>query len=160
MLTVLGIVAVLLGVLVSPVVAAPGGNADNAAKCANGGYLTYTDANGTPFKNAGECTRYGAQVGELTPVPTAVLTFFAISPPSPTFPGHCNARLTVTGYAAGTYTVQFNGDSGYPLVVGADGTGVATSEPNAGAFGTVFPPGWDVTAAIDWVPVATETAAC
>ena len=47
--------------------AAPGGNAANAAKCEEGGYLDYTDANGNPFKNEGQCTRYAAKDGQLMP---------------------------------------------------------------------------------------------
>jgi hypothetical protein len=60
-----GVCAVLLGFLVSPVVAAPGGNAAQAAQCQDGGYLTYTRADGTPFKNAGQCTAYAAQGNAL-----------------------------------------------------------------------------------------------
>jgi hypothetical protein len=49
--------------------AAAGGNAANAAKCEEGGYLDYTDANGNPFKNEGQCTRYAAKGGQLVPIP-------------------------------------------------------------------------------------------
>ena len=45
--------------------AAAGGNAANAAKCEEGGYLDYTDAQRTPFKNEGQCTRYAAKAGQL-----------------------------------------------------------------------------------------------
>src|SRR5215212_12242637 len=50
--------------------AAAGGNAANAHKCKQGGYLDYTDANGNPFKNEGQCTSYAARGGQLVPVPT------------------------------------------------------------------------------------------
>jgi hypothetical protein len=50
--------------------AAAGGNAANAHKCEEGGYLDYTDANGDPFKNEGQCTSYAARGGQLVPVPT------------------------------------------------------------------------------------------
>src|SRR5215204_3160827 len=66
MLSALGMV---VGVLAGPVTAAPAGNAANAAKCEEGGYLDYTDANGNPFKNEGQCTRYAAKGGQLVPVP-------------------------------------------------------------------------------------------
>src|SRR5215218_2194454 len=66
MLSALGMV---VGVLAGPVAAAPAGNAANAAKCEEGGYLDYTDANGNPFKNEGQCTRYAARGGQLVPVP-------------------------------------------------------------------------------------------
>jgi len=51
--------------------AAAGGNAANAHKCEEGGYLDYTDAQGNPFKNEGKCTSYAARGGQLVPVPTA-----------------------------------------------------------------------------------------
>src|SRR5215208_3879005 len=66
MLSALGMV---VGVLAGPVTAAPAGNAANAAKCEEGGYLDYTDANGNPFKNEGQCTRYAAKGGQLVPIP-------------------------------------------------------------------------------------------
>ena len=69
-LRVLGVCAVLLGVLVVPVAAAPGGNAENAAKCQHSGYLNHTRADGSAFKNAGQCTRYAAQGGTLVEIRT------------------------------------------------------------------------------------------
>jgi hypothetical protein len=51
--------------------AAAGGNAANAHKCAKGGHLYYTDAQGNPFKNAGHCTRYAARGGQLVPRPAS-----------------------------------------------------------------------------------------
>jgi hypothetical protein len=67
----LGALAMVVGLLAGPVAAAPGGNAANAAKCEEGGYLDYTDAQRTPFKNEGQCTSYAAKGGQLVPVPTA-----------------------------------------------------------------------------------------
>lgn len=55
----------LLSTLAAPAMADPGGNAANAAKCENGGYLNYTDADGNPFANTGECVRSAAQGGTL-----------------------------------------------------------------------------------------------
>jgi hypothetical protein len=66
----LGALAMVVGLLAGPVAAAPGGNAANAHKCEEGGYLDYTDANGNPFKNEGQCTSYAARGGQLVPVPT------------------------------------------------------------------------------------------
>ena|SRR5215203_6388616 len=68
MLSALGMV---VGLLAAPVAAAPGGNAANAAKCEESGYLDYTDAQGNPFKNEGQCTSYAAKGEQLVPVPTA-----------------------------------------------------------------------------------------
>lgn len=70
----LGALAMVVGLLAGPVAAAPGGNSANAAKCAEGGYLDYTDAQGNPFKNEGQCTSYAARGGQLVPVPTADFT--------------------------------------------------------------------------------------
>jgi hypothetical protein len=66
----LGALAMVVGLLAGPVAAAPGGNAANAHKCEEGGYLDYTDAQGNPFKNEGQCTSYAARGGQLVPVPT------------------------------------------------------------------------------------------
>jgi hypothetical protein len=66
----LGALAMVVGLLAGPVAAAPGGNAANAHKCEEGGYLDYTDAQGNPFKNEGKCTSYAARGGQLVPVPT------------------------------------------------------------------------------------------
>jgi hypothetical protein len=67
----LSALAMVVSVLAGPVAAAPGGNAANSAKCEEGGYLDYTDAERTPFKNEGQCTSYAAKGGQLVPVPTA-----------------------------------------------------------------------------------------
>jgi len=48
--------------------AAPGGNAGASAACKDGGYLTYTDADGEAFKNVGQCVKYAAQGNTLVPV--------------------------------------------------------------------------------------------
>ena len=65
----LGALAMVVGLLAGPVAAAPGGNAANAHKCEEGGYLDYTKSNGDPFKNEGQCTSYAARGGQLVPVP-------------------------------------------------------------------------------------------
>ena len=88
-------------------VAAPDGNAANAAKCADGGYIHWADAQGNPFWSEGKCTSYAAKGGTLTPaeVPTATLTFEPVAvPPLGTL---CAARITVSGYAPGTYEGSF-----------------------------------------------------
>ena len=68
-LVLLAVVALMVGMLAGAVAASPGSNAANAAKCDEGGYLDYTDAQGNPFKNEGQCTRYAARGGQLVPVP-------------------------------------------------------------------------------------------
>src|SRR3954467_11863098 len=61
------LVAVMLAVAVSvgsggPVLAAKGGNNDNAHACQQGGHVNRFEAEtGNPFKNAGDCASHGAQ---------------------------------------------------------------------------------------------------
>ena len=102
MLSALGMV---VGVLAGPVAAAPAGNAANAAKCEEGGYLDYTDANGNPFKNEGQCTRYAARGGQLVPVPvlTPDITI--------TYQGFDTGTISGTGFTPNsqiTYTVTYS----------------------------------------------------
>ena len=59
----------LLGVLAMPAQAKPGGNAGASAACADGGYLTYTTADGTAFKNEGQCVKYAAKGNPLVEDP-------------------------------------------------------------------------------------------
>lgn len=47
--------------------AAAGGNSANAKTCQSNGWQNFTQANGTPFVNQGDCVSYGAQGGILTP---------------------------------------------------------------------------------------------
>src|SRR5215208_5789311 len=104
----LSVVALLVGMLamsVGPGFAAPGGNAANAAKCEEGGYLDYTDANGNPFKNEGQCTRYAARGGQLVPVPvlTPDITI--------TYQGFDTGTISGTGFTPNsqiTYTVTYS----------------------------------------------------
>jgi hypothetical protein len=51
----------LLVLVASPAAAVPGGNAENAKDCQNGGYVHYNDAQGNPFKSVGECVSSLAQ---------------------------------------------------------------------------------------------------
>ena len=63
----LSLLMIVAGSVASPAAAAPGGNADNARACQQGGWETLArdgDA-GTAFVNQGECVRYGAQGGTL-----------------------------------------------------------------------------------------------
>jgi hypothetical protein len=51
-----------------PVAASGQGNSESARSCQGEGFLDYTDADGNPFKNAGQCTRFAAQGNTLVPV--------------------------------------------------------------------------------------------
>ena len=61
-------------VLAAPALAKSGSNSAGSAACANGGFRNWTRANGTTFKNEGDCTSYTAKRGVLKPV---VLKVFA-----------------------------------------------------------------------------------
>lgn len=65
-LAVLTMSVTLIGIGGASALAAPGGNEAISTLCADGGYAMYMDADGKPFKNEGQCTRYGAR--GLTPV--------------------------------------------------------------------------------------------
>jgi hypothetical protein len=52
--------------------AAPGGNAANAKACQQGGWQQWVRADGSTFKNTGECTSHAAKGGTLQlPAPPA-----------------------------------------------------------------------------------------
>ena len=51
-----------------PASTAPGGNSANAKLCQKGGWNDWERSDGTVFANQGECVRYVAQGGTLTPV--------------------------------------------------------------------------------------------
>lgn len=59
----------LLGTLAAPTLAAPGANSAAAAACEGEGYRNYTDAEGRPFKNAGQCMKHVAHAGTLEEKP-------------------------------------------------------------------------------------------
>ena len=105
MLSALGMV---VGVLAGPVAAAPAGNAANAAKCEEGGYLDYTDANGNPFKNEGQCTRYAAKAGQLPDISfdqaTGTISGTGFTPNSTVFL-HVNGSWTTTEGTGGSSVI-------------------------------------------------------
>jgi hypothetical protein len=70
LLAILGVSLALLGMLSMTAGAAPSGNAEAKAACENGGYVNYTDADGNPFKNEGQCIKYAAQGNTPVPVVT------------------------------------------------------------------------------------------
>jgi hypothetical protein len=51
--------------LTVPVLGAKGGNSTASKACENGGYVNWTKANGSTFKNEGDCTKYAAMGGTL-----------------------------------------------------------------------------------------------
>src|SRR5215470_6871945 len=69
----LGIVVALL-TLAGGTAYAGGGNSGAAHACQNGGWMNWVRADGTAFKNLGDCVSYAAQGGVLTSPSTPVLT--------------------------------------------------------------------------------------
>jgi hypothetical protein len=88
--------------------AAAGGNAANAHKCKQGGYLDYTDANGNPFKNEGQCTRYAAKAGQLPDISfdqaTGTISGTGFTPNSTVFL-HVNGSWTTTEGTGGSSVI-------------------------------------------------------
>ena len=60
----LGVLLAVL-MLIFPTATAAQGNSETKEACHKGGYLDLMDAEGTPFKNAGECTSHAAQGGTM-----------------------------------------------------------------------------------------------
>ncbi len=60
---------VVLGGIATPALAASSGKSAAAAACAGDGYLDFTDAEGRPFKNAGQCMKPVAHAGTLEEKP-------------------------------------------------------------------------------------------
>ena len=75
--------AIALAVVSTLLMAAPAlaksGNSDAAAACQNGGYLDWTDAAHTPFRNTGACVSYAAHGGTLIPVVVEPANPFSVS---------------------------------------------------------------------------------
>ena len=82
----------------SPAAAAPGGNSAAAKACEEGGYRNYTRSDSTAFRNEGQCTKYAAQGGTLTPVatPYVVVTVGALDGQ------YCLVTITLEDAAPGT----------------------------------------------------------
>jgi hypothetical protein len=84
--------------------AKPGGNAAAAAACRHGGYVNWTRADGTTFRNEGDCVSYAARGGVLVAVDVApfavVYTYLD--------PGVFRATVTGTGLEPGSaYQLSF-----------------------------------------------------
>jgi hypothetical protein len=123
---------VLLGTVTTPVLATPGGNEANAARCANGGYQHYADADGQVFRNAGQCTRYAAQGHDL------VLVGPFLSADHVQNGARFLTTVTGAGLAPGaavtvTATLVIGGDTRGPTAVG---TVSDTGEFNGGPYST------------------------
>jgi hypothetical protein len=82
---------------VSPALASSPGNSGNAQACQQDGWQLLQTANGRLFRNAGECSSYGAHGGVLMAAPTLVVsaTIGFCGGPEP----HCWGAFTGTGLA-------------------------------------------------------------
>jgi len=83
-------------VMTAPLLAKTGGNAAASAACRGGGYVTWTDAGGNSFRNAGACVSYAAHGGRLVPVATGP---FSVVYSAPVGVGSFQASITGTALA-------------------------------------------------------------
>ena len=144
--------------------AAADGNATNAQLCEEGGYLDYTDADGTAFKNEGHCTRYAAQGGTLVAPRTVTISYYDIDVE---WSNWCGYTVAVAGFAPSTYDLllasnRWSGTAVYAnaLTVGADGTGRYHSHNPANYSGYVVDAGQTLTATADGVASGQLVVAC
>ena len=95
---------------------ANGGNSGAAAACRNGGYLNFQTADGTLFRNVGECVAYVANGGTLLPIggaPTIIeIDSHGISCTGPISTWTVTVFIT---YSGGSGTVN-----GIPIASGVD----------------------------------------
>jgi hypothetical protein len=95
-----------------------------------GGYLDWTRADGTLFRNTGACVSYVAHGGTLSPVTTitGTLTLFSIELNPDTPPGWCALRTEATGFPPGAYLLRWYEDDVSFLEFGVtiDATGTMT----------------------------------
>ena len=66
MRTLLALCAALVLTVGAANAAAGGGNSENAKRCQKGGWKYWVRADGTPFRNQGDCVSYAARGGTLT----------------------------------------------------------------------------------------------
>jgi hypothetical protein len=123
---------VLLGTVTTPVLATPGGNEANAARCANGGYRNYTDADGNVFRNAGQCTRYAAQGHDLVLV-APFLSADHVQNGARFLTTVTGAGLASFAPVTATATLVIGGETRGPTPVG---TASITGEFNGGPYST------------------------
>jgi hypothetical protein len=97
-----GGLAVAVGGGAHAVLAKPGTSTGSPA-CLSGGYLNYTDANGRTFRSEGQCSRYTAKGGTLTPV---VVTT-PVPTPDPT--STASVSLTFSGNTGGDAIMTLTG---------------------------------------------------
>jgi hypothetical protein len=120
---------VLLGTGSSAVLAKPSTvpPASSPGVCANGGYQNYTTSGGAAFSNEGQCAKYVARGGTLTPVSSSLSAIYTVVDGGYT--------ITVAGTGLQPYaTVLVTGDGAFGPF-----SEPATSVSGTGALNETFP---------------------
>jgi hypothetical protein len=130
--------AMLVGLLVPAVAAAaPGGNADAAHACQQGGFLDWTRDDGTAFKNAGQCASYVARGGTLTSPVSVTATVTIVE--EVTESGYCFLSVQGENFDPETDYTATESVNGAPVavyVVTTDGNGTFSIFPMVGNWVT------------------------
>ena len=106
-----------------------GGNSASAHACQKGGWANLQGADGTLFKNAGDCTSYAAQGGTLVPIPRLpVIISFTLQG----FDSQGNAILLPV-FTGGTGEVRPAEGGSYSVT-----SGVPVTVPNQGSCGYIL----------------------
>jgi hypothetical protein len=121
------------------------GNSDAARMCQQGGYLDYTRADGSPFRNVGECVSYAAQGGILRPK-CGILSFTQDIVPA----GDCgnNPRCWLPGY----YTMFVSGQNFPPNTT----LTLVVTAPTGVFYWNGYPVSIDF---VNWTPLQVTTDA-
>lgn len=116
------IVALIAGALtLGTAASAADGNSAAAHACQQGGYATYTRADGTTFANQDQCVSYAARGGQLVPKPSLTVTSRVVN-------GVALETYTGAGLLPGSPVISSridtSGDTFQQTIgtVGADGT--------------------------------------
>lgn len=96
----------------SSVAFAKGGNSDAAKACQNGGYAGLQGADGTTFKNVGDCVSHAAKGGAIIPIGPRIIEIDSHGIDCTQLPWTVTVFMTFTG---GTGTVN-----GQPITSGVD----------------------------------------
>lgn len=117
-------VAALLAAMLLPAIASaePSATSEAAHLCQQGGYLTLTRQDGTPFTNVGDCVSYAAQGGVLRQ-PGASVSIVETGKVPKTF---CQVQVTGAGLLPNTeygYTIVINDTVVLPATITTDPSG-------------------------------------
>lgn len=105
-----GLAMLLILAFAAPALAkGPGGNSGASAACENGGYLNWTRHDGSTFKNEGDCTRYAAKGGTLTPavISPITLTYYPYPPDGPGEPSRWGVLIGYAVEPGGSFNITW-----------------------------------------------------